>query len=110
MHDHNMFTREFDIEMDIDADDAPGAAAPGPRAQHHTAEERPALDGKSAARMATAALLVDMPNWQLGIALEAANKVALLALERSNLAVARRAVARQEALTWELRRRSEALR
>lgn len=68
-----------------------------------------ALDGKSAARMATDAVLAEVPDWQLGIALEAANKVALLALERGNLAVARRAVARQEALTWELQRRSEAL-
>lgn len=107
MHDHIMFTREFDIEMDLDSDYAPGACAPGPRLTTTTPITQ-ALDGKSAGRMATAAVLSGVPDWQLGIALEAANRVALTALERSNLAVARRAVARQEALTRELQRRSEA--
>lgn len=106
MHDMEMFGREFDVPVDL-SDDAPGAGAPGPRPGSPTPAQVVGLDGTSAGRMATSALMARMSDRQVWSALSAANKVALVALEEGNLAVARRAVAQQEALTRELQRRTE---
>ncbi|WP_347138861.1 hypothetical protein [Paracoccus sp. SSK6] len=107
MHDANMFDREFDVPVDLTDDTAPGAGAPGPRSDEPTPAEMVGLDGVSAGRLGTAAVLARMSDRQVWAALAAANKVALLALEEGNMPVARRAVAQQEALTRELQRRTE---
>lgn len=106
MHDAQI-AKEFDIELDLDADTTPGAGAPGPRPDKPTPAEMLGLDGKSAARMATAALFARMSDREVWAALDAVGKVALLALKEGKLAMAKRAVERQEALTREIRRRME---
>lgn len=105
MHDMEMYGREFDVEMDLT--DTPGAGAPGPRLDQPTPAQMVGLDGTSAGRLATSALVARMDDRQVWAALAAANRVALLALEEGNMPVAKRAVAQQEALTRELQRRTE---
>lgn len=107
MHDMDMFAREFDVPMDLTDTTTPGAAAPGPRLTTKDAVMLAGLDGKSARRMATAALVARMSDKEVWRALDAANKVALLAMEAGNYAVGQRAVEQQQALTRELRRRTE---
>lgn len=105
---HNpQIAKEFDIDLDLDADITPGAGAPGPRPDKPTPAEMLGLDGVFATRLATAALFARMSDGQVWAALDAVSKVAILALEEGKLSMAKRAVARQEALTREIRRRAE---
>lgn len=86
-------------------DTGPGAGAPGPRQGAMGAVQGEALDGTSTRRLAAAAIASGMSDRELWAAVEAADEVALMALEARNYAVGARAVERQEVLGRELRRR-----
>lgn len=108
MHDMDIY-REFDVQVDL-SDDQPGAGAPGPRPEEIPGQkERPDIGTSDAARLVSAALLMDMPDRILWKELDAAHVTATEALCQvpANMPIARRAVARQEALLREVQRRFE---
>lgn len=107
MHDtaiHDEFDHPFDAE------EAPGAGAPGPHREVAAMVDGVELGGNSARSLATAALCARMTTRQVWAALDAANEVALLALEEGNHAIARRAVAQVDLLTAEAERRQDRAR
>lgn len=103
MHDTAILD-EFD--QPFDAEDAPGADAPGPR-QDVAMVGGVELNGKSVRSLATAALCARMTTIQVWAALDAANETAALALEQGSYAIARRAVAQVDLLTAEAERRHD---
>lgn len=104
MHDAAMYESEFN--RPFDAEDAPGASAPGPLPWLGVGPVE-VLDGTSARSLATAALCARMTTAQVWEALDAAHAAALSALERGDFRKAAVEVEKADLLTAETARRAD---